>query len=266
MDRKIEKDSQVPMYEQIAARLKNEILEKKFGSSGNIGTHTQLAEEFGVSLITVRKAVQLLVDEGLLDVVQGKGTFVKNTVLQDDLTRLTGASNIISESHLSAKVDVAAFEIIDTPSSFGPELEEGLGQQCLHPAGRRLPTHILPLLFYPGKGFFVGGGPSAVQQAAAGQQSRTGAHRQTVLRLCSLPGQNIQEVLIFGQGPGTHASGKKQHLSFRFAERHRHHRHSLGAAANSSLNTGTHNLTAGKPAQHFRRAKGIQSFKLRKEQ
>ena len=103
------------MYEQIAARLKNEILEKKFGSSGNIGTHTQLAEEFGVSLITVRKAVQLLVDEGLLDVVQGKGTFVKNTVLQDDLTRLTGASNIILESHLSAKVDVAAFEIIDTP-------------------------------------------------------------------------------------------------------------------------------------------------------
>ena len=103
MDRKIEKDSRVPMYEQIAARLKNEILEKKFGSSGNIGTHTQLAEEFGVSLITVRKAVQLLVDEGLLDVVQGKGTFVKNTVLQDDLTRLTGASNIISESHLSAK-------------------------------------------------------------------------------------------------------------------------------------------------------------------
>ena len=132
MDRKIEKDSRVPMYEQIAARLKNEILEKKFGSSGNIGTHTQLAEEFGVSLITVRKAVQLLVDEGLLDVVQGKGTFVKNTVLQDDLTRLTGASNIISESHLSAKVDVAAFEIIDTPSSFGPELKEGLGQQCLH--------------------------------------------------------------------------------------------------------------------------------------
>ena len=132
MDRKIEKDSRVPMYEQIAARLKNEILEKKFGSSGNIGTHTQLAEEFGVSLTTVRKAVQLLVDEGLLDVVQGKGTFVKNTVLQDDLTRLTGASNIISESHLSAKVDVAAFEIIDTPSSFGPELKEGLGQQYLH--------------------------------------------------------------------------------------------------------------------------------------
>lgn len=132
MDRKIEKDSRVPMYEQIAARLKNEILEKKFGSSGNVGTHTQLAEEFGVSLITVRKAVQLLVDEGLLDVVQGKGTFVKNTVLQDDLTRLTGASNIISESHLSAKVDVAAFEIIDTPSSFGPELKEGLGKQCLH--------------------------------------------------------------------------------------------------------------------------------------
>ena len=91
----IDKDSSTPMYEQIASQLKQEILEQKFGAGGNIGAHTQLAKRFGVSLITVRKAVQLLADQGLLNVAQGKGTFVKNTALQDNLTRLTGASNII---------------------------------------------------------------------------------------------------------------------------------------------------------------------------
>ena len=34
----------------------------------------------------------------------------------------------------------------------------------------------------------------------------------------------------------------------------------------SSRNPDVEDLTAGKPAQHFRRAKGIQCFKVRKEQ
>lgn len=128
----IDKDSSTPMYEQIASQLKQEILEQKFGAGGNIGSHTQLAKRFGVSLITVRKAVQLLADQGLLNVAQGKGTFVKNTALQDNLTRLTGASNIIWESHLSAQIQAPVFEIIDTPDSFDPDIRQGLGEKCLH--------------------------------------------------------------------------------------------------------------------------------------
>ncbi|MCI8933426.1 MAG: GntR family transcriptional regulator [Clostridiaceae bacterium] len=128
----IDKDSSTPMYEQIASQLKQEILEQKFGAGGNIGAHTQLAKRFGVSLITVRKAVQLLADQGLLNVAQGKGTFVKNTALQDNLTRLTGASNIIWESRLSAQIQAPIFEIIDTPASFDSDIRQGLGEKCLH--------------------------------------------------------------------------------------------------------------------------------------
>ena len=128
----IDKDSSTPMYEQIASQLKQEILEQKFGAGGNIGAHTQLAKRFGVSLITVRKAVQLLADQGLLNVAQGKGTFVKNTALQDNLTRLTGASNIIWESRLSAQIQAPVFEIIDTPASFDSDIRQGLGEKCLH--------------------------------------------------------------------------------------------------------------------------------------
>lgn len=120
------------MYEQIAALLKEEILDKKYDPSGNIGTHAGLAERFGVSLITVRKAIGILNQQGLIDVAQGKGTFVKNTILQDHLTRLTGVENIISESHLSSKVEVSSFEIIDTPCHFDAELRRGLGKRCLH--------------------------------------------------------------------------------------------------------------------------------------
>lgn len=128
----LNKNSSVPLYEQVAVQLREEILSQKYEPDANIGTHTQLAERFGVSLITIRKAISQLTQQGLLDVAQGKGTFVKRTVLQDNLTRLTGVENIISQSHLSAKVRVLTFEIIDTPADFDPELRRGLGRRCLH--------------------------------------------------------------------------------------------------------------------------------------
>ena len=128
----IDKNASTPMYEQIAAVLRGEILQKKYGERGCIGTHTQLTDRFGVSLITVRKAVQLLQDEKLVDIKQGKGTFVRGTLLQDDLSRLTGASNILMASKLPARISVPVFEVIDTPRQFDADLRTGLGKRCLH--------------------------------------------------------------------------------------------------------------------------------------
>lgn len=128
----IDKNASTPMYEQIAAVLRNEILQNKYGERGCIGTHAELTQRFGVSMITVRKAVQLLHDEKLVDIKQGKGTFVRGTLLQDDLSRLTGASNIMQASNLPAQVSVPVFEVIETPRHFDADLRNGLGKRCLH--------------------------------------------------------------------------------------------------------------------------------------
>lgn len=120
------------MYEQIASILKEEIMDNKYSPSGNTGTQAQMAERFNVSLITIRKAIALLARQGLLNVKQGKGTFVKQTLLSEDLTRLTGVDNLITSSHLSAQVQVLCFEIIDTPKHFESEIKKDLGSKCLH--------------------------------------------------------------------------------------------------------------------------------------
>ena len=120
------------MYEQIAAVLRREILQKKYGDRGCIGTHAELTQRFGVSMITVRKAVQLLHEEKLVDIKQGKGTFVRSTLLHDNLSCLTGASNIMQASKLPALVSVPVFETIDTPRHLDADLRAGLGRRCLH--------------------------------------------------------------------------------------------------------------------------------------
>src|SRR6201986_4747840 len=49
-----------------------------------------LVERFKVSRTTVRKAIQNLVERGLVEVRRGKGTFVTQPKITQELTELTG--------------------------------------------------------------------------------------------------------------------------------------------------------------------------------
>ncbi len=52
-------------------------------------TDDELIAMFGVSRMTIRQAVQVLVDEGILERIQGKGTFiVKKKKMETDIERL----------------------------------------------------------------------------------------------------------------------------------------------------------------------------------
>ena len=128
----IDKNSSVPMYRQIADALKADIVAGKYDANGNLGTHTQLAENYGVSLITIRKAMKILEDEQLVDVKQGKGTFVRNNIPQDTLNSLTGISNILSSQHILSQQEVKTFEFIPVPKRLDEDVRAGLGERCLH--------------------------------------------------------------------------------------------------------------------------------------
>ena len=56
-----------------------------------------LIEEFDVSRTTVREAVDQLVHEGLLDKIQGRGTFVLRQPLEVPLGPLTGFAEEVLE-------------------------------------------------------------------------------------------------------------------------------------------------------------------------
>src|SRR4029077_18685103 len=50
----------------------------------------QLIERFGVSRTTVRTAIQSLIARGLISIRRGKGTFVSQPIVTQELTELTG--------------------------------------------------------------------------------------------------------------------------------------------------------------------------------
>lgn len=65
----------ITRWRQIAERLSHDVSEGRF-TDGRLPTEPDLAERFGVNRHTIRRAIATLVDQGLIRVEQGRGTFV----------------------------------------------------------------------------------------------------------------------------------------------------------------------------------------------
>jgi GntR family transcriptional regulator len=79
--------SGVPLYVQIREHLRSELDQIEAGTP--IPTEVELGKRFRVSRITVRRAIEDLVAEGLLVRQQGRGTFVQKPKLTHELNRIT---------------------------------------------------------------------------------------------------------------------------------------------------------------------------------
>ena len=66
----------VPLHQQIAENIRAEILSGKLKKDERLGSHQDLVRRYGVSLITVKRALRDLANQGLLYSRVGKGTFV----------------------------------------------------------------------------------------------------------------------------------------------------------------------------------------------
>jgi GntR family transcriptional regulator len=65
-----------PIYIQLANRIRRSITDGGIGAGDALPPERELCSLFGASRVTVRKALALLIDEGLLTRRQGSGTFV----------------------------------------------------------------------------------------------------------------------------------------------------------------------------------------------
>jgi len=79
-----------PLYAQLRDRLKADILEGRLKPGDKVASESELTAGHGVSRITVRQALNDLQKEGLVVKAHGKGTFVAQPAVAQDLTSLRG--------------------------------------------------------------------------------------------------------------------------------------------------------------------------------
>jgi GntR family transcriptional regulator len=82
--------SRSPLYERVESVLAGDIADGSLPPETQLPSEDGLIERFKVSRTTVRKAIQNLVERGIVEVRRGKGTFVTRPKITQELTELTG--------------------------------------------------------------------------------------------------------------------------------------------------------------------------------
>jgi DNA-binding GntR family transcriptional regulator len=72
----VNRDSNVPPYRQVAEVLRIQIESGELGPRKRLPAIADLVQEYGIARNTAARAQQVLVEEGLAEIVPGWGTYV----------------------------------------------------------------------------------------------------------------------------------------------------------------------------------------------
>jgi len=96
-------------YQQIAEELRHRVLAGEFAAGRMLPSESELSAEFSASRVTVRRALEVLRDEGLVDARQGFGWFVAGDPLRQPLGRLATIEEQMAESGVVSERRILEF-------------------------------------------------------------------------------------------------------------------------------------------------------------
>lgn len=127
----ISKSSPLPAYAQLAGRLKQQIADGVYPPGSQIPTESALSKSFGISPMTVRRAIGLLTEEGLLKATQGRGTFVQNIEWQSSGFSLQPLADLINNGS-NTKVKVLKIDLVKADEELARILSQPVGNWLIH--------------------------------------------------------------------------------------------------------------------------------------
>ena len=137
---RVDRESPIPAYYQIALDLRQRIHQGEWLSENRLPSEKDLAQEYQVSRMTMRQAIAELVKEGLLSRQRGSGTYINHGAVQV-VPRLSFPISFtlrIKELGLIPSAHILKAQIIQA----SPEIATRL---CIHP-GDKIAFHKRVLL------------------------------------------------------------------------------------------------------------------------
>jgi GntR family transcriptional regulator len=116
-----------PLYLQIAEILRNQIKNGDYAAGDLLPSENDLLVEYSVSRNTAQRAIEDLVRDGLAIRIQGKGTFVPNSIVDFGLHRLTSFSEEMRYKGLTPSSKVLCFNTITADAELAHALGIGVG-------------------------------------------------------------------------------------------------------------------------------------------
>ncbi len=126
---KLDKGSPIPLYHQVKEILLAAIESGQLIAEQQLPTETQLAEQFGVSKITVRQALTELASGGYVRREQGRGTFVERPSFGQGPRELTSFTEEMRSHHLAPSSRVLDQKEIEADDSTATALDIPAGSK-----------------------------------------------------------------------------------------------------------------------------------------
>lgn len=127
----IERGSGVAAWRQIETCLRQEIAGGALKPGQQLPTETQLSARFGVNRHTVRRALLALSDAGLLSIEQGRGTFLRDQVVDYPIGSRTRFSEIIAAQDHEPSGRLVEAQELAAPKEIARPLEIRAGTKVL---------------------------------------------------------------------------------------------------------------------------------------
>ncbi len=123
----LDKTHPIPLYYQVKESLLGEIRTKQFKVGDLIPSESELQDKFKVSRITIRRAIQELVQEGHLYTQQGKGTFVSRPKASQELNLISSWAETMVELGMHPETKIIKYSEEPAPVNVAKQLNIPIG-------------------------------------------------------------------------------------------------------------------------------------------
>ena len=142
----IDRNSYEPAYAQLVHILRQSMAAGILRPGDQLPSEAQLCERYGVSPMTVRRAINMLVDHGIVTTEQGRGTFVKPIAMGEASFQFRELQELFYDTEHTT-VNVLEARIVSADERVARKLMIPVGQRTVY-IRRLLRTDGLPALYH----------------------------------------------------------------------------------------------------------------------
>lgn len=147
----LNKNDVIPLYVQLQRLLRARILNGEFKEMDLLPSETQLMHQYEITRTTIRKAIAELRQEGLVQQVHGKGTYVRLRESQDTVWNFQGFSDLAMSQNQDPVTQVLEKEVYRQEGERFLKLVRLRGLQAAgETVWMTMDTSHLPLRLFPG--------------------------------------------------------------------------------------------------------------------
>jgi GntR family transcriptional regulator len=130
-------DTRLPRYQRLRDELAGQIAERRWAPGQAIPTEHELASTYGLAIGTVRKAIDRLVADGMLERFQGRGTYVRRPNFDGSLLRFFRLHDEGHDRSVRAS-RILMREVTEAPSEVSATLRIERSARVIHMSRLRL--------------------------------------------------------------------------------------------------------------------------------